>query len=156
MSSGSIVPGNIIRLTSKIILKYTKNVIKFSCKAPIFATGYILQGKKYKCNILLPKKIFNDLQVDTFYGVDDSEKICIKICDMLDTDSKIHISIGVGERKDNHCGMYSFDLVICPEITICNPVIFLCGKLIRKEKMFQFINVDDNNAHGIKMFISCD
>lgn len=156
MSSGSIVPGNIIKLTSNIILKYTKSVIKFSCKSPIFATGYILQDTKYKCNILLPKKIFNDLQVDTFYGVENDERICIKICDMLDTDSKIHLSVCVNEKKDNHCGMYSFDIIICSKITICNPVFFLRGTLIRKKKMFQFINVDDNNAHGIKMFIGCD
>lgn len=155
MSGGSIVSGNIIKITSKIVLKYTNNVIKFCCKTPIFANGYILQGKKYKCNILLPKKIFNDLQVETFYGVGNDERICIKICDMLETDSKLHVSAEINEKKDNHCGMYSIDLIIRPNITICNPVIFLCGTLIRKKKMFQFINIDDNNVHGIKMFISC-
>lgn len=154
MNRGYIVSSNIIKVTSKIILQYTKNEVKFACKSPIFATGTILKDKKYKFNILIPKKLFNDLHVDTFYGVNDNERICIKVCDVLDPELKICISICINEKKDNQCGMYSLDILICSNITICNPIIFLCGTIIRKKKMCHFINIDDNNIHAIKMFIT--
>jgi hypothetical protein len=148
MNKGSIIFNN-INIISKIILEYDDKFVKFSHKTPIFVEGYIQKDKKYIFNILVPRKLFNDIVEETFYGIPKNSRLRIKICDMENKDSQICFYVSIKNKKLTHCDMFSIQFILVSNKDICTPVIFICGKLMKKK----CLNIEDSNAIGIKLFI---
>jgi hypothetical protein len=154
VSRGTIIAGNNIKLISKIILKYSRNLVEFSCGTPICVDGYILKDKQYNFKLFLPKKIFHNISTKTFHGVHCDERIRIKICDIIDTNAKLYAYFHISDKISTHCNMYSIDVSVCSDVTICNPVIFICGPIIKKQNVLKCISIKNNNACVIQLFIT--
>lgn len=153
MNRGIIV-GNHISLISKIVLECEKNKVFFSCCTPLFIEGSILEGKCYKFKLLVPKELFPEAGIRTFHGSHCNECIRLRIYDVLNNNNSLSIYLHINERVSTHCQMYCLEATIVSNVTICNPVLFICGTLIRKHKAFKCLNINNNNAVGIQLFIN--
>jgi hypothetical protein len=152
MNRGVIV-GNHISVISKIVLKYEKNKVMFSCATPLCIEGSILEGKSYKVKLLVPKELFPESGIRTFHDSRCDEYIRIRICDITDPNNKMYLYFHIKDKTKLHCNMYCLETVVCSKVTICNPVLFICGILLRKNCLSDYLNIDNNNAACIKLFI---
>lgn len=155
MNRGVII-GNSITLISKIVLKYTKKCVKFSCHTPIFMEGSIMQNNTYTFNLLVPKILFNESSIESFHGTKCKGNIRIKICDVLDPSKKLYILLPINKRENKHCGMISLTATVCSDVVICNPIMFICGNIIHNDVPIGCgdFNFENNNVCGIQLFIT--
>ena len=152
MNSGIIISNN-IKLISKIVLTYTNHRIRFSCCTPLFINGSILEGKYYKFRLFVPKKIINDLSINTFCEPYHKDYVYLKFCDMLDETNKIRAKFYIGDKVETHCNMYVLETTIFANTTICYPVLFICGTLIKDCNALKCVDISQNNACGIYFLI---
>lgn len=151
---GYIIGHTNIKTTSSIILTRTRNVFRFSCKTPIFLSGCFKNSNNYRCDLVIPKILFNQSSCKVFEGVRRCEKNCIIIHDILDKNIKIHASARIDSAIDNDMSMYVITFDIHPTIDIPNPVIFICGILIRIKYINSIVKCEDICISGIKLFIN--
>jgi hypothetical protein len=152
MNRGVIV-GNQINLISKIVLKYAKHKVLFSCCTPLCVEGSIHEGKCYKFKLLIPRELFPETGIKTFHGARCDEYIRMRVFDLTNKDNRIYLYFRIDERRKTHLNMYCLETVICSEVAICNPVLFFCGTLLRKHGLHRCVDIEKNNASSIKLFI---
>lgn len=148
MNNNAYIVKNTIQIESRIPLRYDNDILRFDDDVPIFLNGYFEKDSEYVFRLVFPKKILYDSCDNVFDNFCKSYSIKIKIIDILDRCKQLGFIISINRLEEFHNGFVSLSCVFIPCNTICNPVLFLKGKLLKKK----CLNIDNIKLESIKVF----